>query len=75
MPLINVKLIEGVFTPKQKQEMIRKLTDTMVSIEGENMRPVTWVVVEEVKSGEWGVGGNPLITSDVKALAAGNSKG
>ena len=75
MPLINVKLIEGVFTPKQKQEMIRKLTDTMVTIEGENMRAVTWVVVEEVRSGDWGVGGNPLTASDVKALAAGNSKG
>jgi 4-oxalocrotonate tautomerase len=73
MPLINVKLIEGVFTPTQKQEMIRKLTDTMVSIQGENMRPVTWVVVEEVKSGEWGVGGKPLTTGDVKALAAGKS--
>ncbi len=75
MPLLNVKLIEGVFTPKQKQEMIRKLTDTMVSIEGENMRPVTWVVIDEVKSGEWGLGGNPLTTSDVRALAAGTAKG
>jgi 4-oxalocrotonate tautomerase len=43
----------------------------MVSIEGENMRPVTWVVIEEVKSGDWGIAGNPLSTSDVKALAAG----
>ena len=43
----------------------------MVSIEGENMRPVTWVVVEEVASGDWGIGGNPLSTEDVKALAAG----
>ncbi|HEV3302177.1 MAG TPA: 4-oxalocrotonate tautomerase family protein [Planctomycetaceae bacterium] len=75
MPLLNVKLIEGVFTPAQKQEMIRKLTDTMVSIEGENMRQVTWVVIEEVKSGDWGIGGNPLSTSDVKALAAGKGKG
>jgi len=71
MPLLNVKLIEGVFTPTQKQDMIRKLTDTMVSIEGENMRSVTWVVIEEVKSGEWAVGGNALTTNDVKALAAG----
>jgi len=39
MPLVDVKLIEDVFTPAQKQEMIRKLTDTMMSIEGENMRP------------------------------------
>jgi len=75
MPLVDVKLIEDVFTPAQKQEMIRKLTDTMMSIEGENMRPVTWVVIEEVKSGNWSVGGNPLTTNDVKALAAGNPKG
>jgi 4-oxalocrotonate tautomerase len=74
MPLLNVKLIEGVFTPTQKQEMIRKLTDTMVSIEGENMRPVTWVVIEEVRSGDWGVGGNPLTTNDVKTLAAGKTR-
>ena len=75
MPFINVKLIEGVFTSAQKQEMIRKLTDTMVSIEGENLRSVTSVVIEEVKSGDWGIGGNPLTTNDVKALAAGKSKG
>ena len=43
----------------------------MVAIEGENMRPVTWVIVEEVKSGDWGIGGKPLTTADVKALAAG----
>ena len=71
MPLLNVKLIEGVFTPAQKQEMIRKLTDTMVAIEGENMRSVTWVVIEEVMSGDWGIGGNALTVSDDKALADG----
>jgi 4-oxalocrotonate tautomerase len=71
MPLVNVKLIEGVFDRDQKQEMITRLTDTMVSIEGENMRGVTWVVIEEVASGEWGIGGQPLSTADVKALAAG----
>ena len=74
MPLVNVKLIEGVFTSAQKQEMIRKLTDTMVSIEGENLRPVTSVVIEEVKSGDWGIGGTPFTTDHVKALAAGKSK-
>ena len=71
MPLINVKLIEGVFSASQKREIIRKLTDAMVSVEGEAMRPVTWVVVEEVKSGEWGIGGKGLTTEDVKELAAG----
>jgi 4-oxalocrotonate tautomerase len=75
MPLIQVKLIDEVFTPTQKQAMIRKLTDAMVSIEGENMRPVTLVVVEEVKSGDWGIGGKSMTTADVKALAAGKAKG
>jgi 4-oxalocrotonate tautomerase len=73
MPLIQVKLVEKVFTSQQKQEMIKKLTDAMVSIEGENMRQVTWVVIEEVNSGEWGIGGQPLSTEAVKALAAGKA--
>ena len=75
MPLIQVKVIEGVFTDAQKQEIIRKLTDAMVSIEGENMRSVTWVIVDEVKSGDWGIGGKSLTTADVKALSAGRSTG
>jgi len=75
MPLINVKVIEGVFSDPQKREIVEKLTDTMVSIEGENMRGVTWCVLEEVKSGDWAIGGNPLSTEDVKALAAGVSVG
>jgi 4-oxalocrotonate tautomerase len=73
MPFINVKLVEGVFDAAQKREIVEKLTETMVSIEGENMRPVTWCVVEEVHSGDWGIGGNPLTTADVKNLAAGQS--
>jgi 4-oxalocrotonate tautomerase len=71
MPLIQVKVIEGVFSDEQKREMVHKLTDAMVSIEGENMRPVTWVVIEDVKSGQWAIGGNPITTADVKNLAAG----
>ena len=70
MPLINVKLIEDVFTPEQKRRIVEELTDAMVAIEGEAMRPVTWVVVEEVRSGDWGIAGKPLTTQDVKALAA-----
>jgi 4-oxalocrotonate tautomerase len=71
MPLIQVKLIEEVFSPAQKKDIITKLTEAMVSIEGEKLRPVTWVVIEEVRSGDWGIGGQPLTTSDVHALAAG----
>jgi 4-oxalocrotonate tautomerase len=71
MPLINVKVIEGVFDDHQKKDMIRELTDALVSVEGENMRGVTWCVIEEVKSGDWAVGGDPLTTDAVRALAAG----
>jgi len=71
MPLIQVKLIEEVFTPAQKREIITKLTDAMVSIEGENMRSVTLVVIDEVRSGDWGIGGKAMTTADVRALAAG----
>lgn len=75
MPFINVKVIEGVFTSAQKQDIVRRLTDTMVEIEGENMRPVTWCVVEEVASGDWGIAGKPLSTEDVRALARGAAVG
>ena len=68
MPLINVKLIEGVFNEVQKKKMVTDLTDAMVAIEGEAMRHVTWVVIEEVKSGNWALGGKPLTTADVRAL-------
>jgi 4-oxalocrotonate tautomerase len=70
MPLINVKIIEGVFSAEQKIQIIRNLTNAMVEIEGEAMRSVTWTVVEEVKSGDWGIGGKPLVTAEVRALAA-----
>ena len=68
MPLVTVKVIEDVFTPEQKKEMIRKITDAMVEVEGESLRPVTWVVLEEVRSGDWGIAGNGLTTADVHAL-------
>ena len=71
MPLIEVKLIKNVFSPEQKREIIERLTDAMVEVEGENMRAVTWVTVEEVQSGDWGIGGNALTTEDVKALQSG----
>lgn len=70
MPLVDIELVEGVFDDQQKAKMIEKMTDAMVEVEGENMRPVTWVRVKEVRSGHWGIGGNPLRTEELKAMAA-----
>lgn len=75
MPLVNVKVIEGIFTPAQKQELVRKLTDAMVSVEGENLRKVTSVIIEEVKSGDWGIGGQPITTKHVQEIAASPGRG
>jgi len=69
MPLVDVQLIKGVFTAEQKQAMIAKVTDAMVAIEGEALRAVTWVRVQEIESGEWGIGGSPMTAADVKAMA------
>ena len=71
MPLIQVQVIKDVFSQEQKRQIISKLTDAMVSIEGENMRSVTWVLVEEVKSGDWGIGGQAMTAEAVRSLAAG----
>jgi 4-oxalocrotonate tautomerase len=73
MPIIQVRVIKDVFSKEQKKQIISKLTDAMVSIEGENMRPVTWCVLEEVDSGDWGIAGNTLTTEDVHALARGKA--
>jgi 4-oxalocrotonate tautomerase len=73
--LIQVKVIEGVFTASQKREIVERLTDAMVEIEGESMRQRTWCVLEEVASGDWGIGGQALIADDIKALARGEAAG
>jgi len=68
MPIINVKLIEDVFTKQQKQQMIEKLTEAMIEIEGEEMRPVTMVYIEDIKQGDWGIGGKCMTAADVHEL-------
>ena len=70
MPLVNIELIKDVFTPEQKATLIERVTDAVVSVEGEALRPVTWVRIQEFEQGEWAIGGKPLRAADVHALAA-----
>jgi 4-oxalocrotonate tautomerase len=65
MPLVDIELIEGAFDEDQKQRMIRDVTEAMVGIEGEAMRGVTWVRVQEIASGEWAIGGKSMTAKDV----------
>ena len=71
MPLITVNLIENVFSNEQKGEIIEKLTDAMVAIEGENMRQVTWIKIEEVPEGQWAIGGTALTAPMIHAMQKG----
>jgi 4-oxalocrotonate tautomerase len=68
MPLIDIELIKGVFTAEEKQAMIEKVTEAVLEVEGESMRSVTWVRVQEIASGEWAVGGKPLSATEVKQM-------
>ena len=73
MPMVTIDVIKDVFTPAQKQQLISKVTDAMIAVEGENMRGVTWVRIQEFESGDWAVGGKALRSADVRALAAGKA--
>ena len=68
MPLVTVDVIKDVFTPAQKAEIIHQVTEAMVRVEGEAMRPVTWVRIMEVEQGDWAIGGQRLGAADVHAL-------
>ena len=71
MALIEVQIIQGLFTIQQKHDIVERLTDAMVEIEGESMRRRTWCVIYEVPSGHSGVGGEILTADDARALARG----
>lgn len=73
MPLVDIHVIRDVFTPSQKRDLIEKVTEAMVAVEGENMRGVTWVKINEVASGDWAIGGEMLTSDKVKAIAAGRA--
>jgi 4-oxalocrotonate tautomerase len=73
MPLVTIDVIKDVFTPTQKKELITKVTEAMIAVEGENMRPVTWVRINEFEGGDWAIGGKALRASDVHALASGKA--
>ncbi|MGZ8160853.1 MAG: tautomerase family protein [Methylobacter sp.] len=69
MPLVQIKGISGYLSLQQKQEIISKVTDAIVSVEGEGLRPVTWVLIEDVASGQWGVGGQAVTTEAIRAIS------
>ena len=72
MPLIQVKVFEDELGQGQSTELIKRITDVVTEVTSEKLREVTWVIIEEVKSGHWSVGGNALGLEDVKNMMAGD---
>ncbi len=70
MPFVEIKVFEGELSEAQTQEIIQHITDVMVSFAGESLRQATWVVVQEVRSGNWGIGGKALGLDEVRAIQA-----
>lgn len=69
MPLVTIDVIKDVFTPSEKQQLIAKVTEAMIAVEGEALRGVTWVRINEFESGDWAIGGQALTAVDVQAMA------
>ena len=69
MPLVTIDVIKDVFSPAKKQELIEKVTESMVEVEGEEMRPVTWVRIVEIEQGDWAIGGQRLSAAAVQAMS------
>jgi 4-oxalocrotonate tautomerase len=70
MPLVTIDVIKDVFAPHQKRDLIEKVTEAMIAVEGEAMRPVTWVRIQEFEQGDWAIGGKGLTARDVHAMAS-----
>ena len=75
MPVIDIKVIEGVFTDEEKRRMVEDLTEALLKIGGEPMRSATHTLITETPSGEWAIGGRALSAADVKAMRSAEATG
>jgi 4-oxalocrotonate tautomerase len=71
MPIINVKLVENAFSADQKNELFKKITDSVEEVYS-GLRDVTFVTIEEVKEGDWGIGGQAITAQMVACHAEKN---
>lgn len=70
MPLIDIQVMEGVFSDAEKGEMIREVTKAFGSVAGQTMANGTSVRVHEIKSGSWGYAGEPMFLDDALEMKA-----
>jgi len=70
MPFIDIKVIEGVFTPEEQQELVERVSEAVIAVEGEALRPVTHVAITETPSGTWAIGGQAMTAEAVRSKRA-----
>lgn len=68
MPLIEIKMFKNELDKKQSETLIQKVTDAVTQVTSEKLRDVTWVVIQEINDGHWGVNGQAIALSDVKKM-------
>jgi 4-oxalocrotonate tautomerase len=76
MPFINIKVLKGTLSKEKKQEMIKRVSETVAEIEAspnpkDNLVPYTWCVIEEVDFENWGIGGNAVTPEMLNAILEG----
>jgi 4-oxalocrotonate tautomerase len=74
MPFVQIKVIEGVLTTEQKKQMLEKVSEAVISVEGQGVRNLTTVVIEEVRSEDWASGGRVISAEEARAIARGGGK-
>jgi 4-oxalocrotonate tautomerase len=62
MPIITIQTIKGVVltSDEQKRDLLKKMTDTFISVVGELARPYTYCLIQETPLYEWSLAGVPL---------------
>jgi 4-oxalocrotonate tautomerase len=70
VPYINCRVMEGVLSEDQKADVAEQITETFASVVGEPVRGLTWVVIDDMTSGNLTIGGRPITTEGVKELLA-----
>jgi 4-oxalocrotonate tautomerase len=67
MPFVDIKVIEGAFSPDEQRELVERVSEAVIAVEGESLRAVTHVAITETPSGMWAIGGQTLTGEDVRA--------
>ena len=71
MPVVNLRVMENVLSPEQKHEIAEQFTETLVSVIGEPVRELTWVIVDDIASGQLSIAAKQVTTEAVKEMLAG----